>query len=625
MEQQPLLDKELVGSVCVNPPSDRNKPLDDDRLISREELADLCATLPAQSVKPVLLEHDVNKQVGVVTAMYQTPETGNTIAKFKLFDNDNGRAAQQLIDSGKMRGLSLGTDWQRQPNSTTRKVKLRELSVCTEGYRADTGIFNASKESAVAQSFVPLPPVNLKQMDPSTTAPTSCAAPPPVQQQQPVQQMAPPPGSWQQPQAPPAPAMPPGLSWQPQPQYGSMNASNYSQPQQPHQQQYGPIYPYSMMQSPNVNPANAQQTTMGNLAQNPGQFFKHQQQGPENLQQNSFAPFPYYGPQGFQVPQAQMVYPHGYPQQAPPYYPTLPQYAQPTGVPPPPAAAAPAPTAAVPAKEEKQLPPGLQQHMRKKRTAARVQQEDEESEAPASGDEKEETTAAEVKKTSAVEPAAKKQETSVATVPIPQNNAQLDAVIQNIVATQGMSNKDKENNIKVIVEQHKIVQQLLDEKRQLVVEKINAAEAHLKAIGMEKNATLERLRDEAKDPNKFKQVVEEVNSVLNMFNHVSGHRIADTMDVASTAAPASNLQGILSDWRSLQGSSHPAQHVPQQGSFNASKTSSSSTPEFPLPRHEGNPHNLLVDNKPYAPLFNRPSVTGPLPTILNDKLGTIKF
>jgi hypothetical protein len=408
-----------------------------------------------------------------------------------------------------------------------------------------------------------------------------------------------------------------------------MNASNYSQPQQPHQQQYGPIYPYSMMQSPNVNPANAQPTTMGNLAQNPGQFFKHQQQGPENLQHNSFAPFPYYGPQGFQVPQAQMVYPHGYPQQAPPYYPTLPQYAQPTGVPPPTAAAVPtAPTAAVPAKEEKQLPPGLQQHMRKKRTAARVQQEDEESEAPASADEKEETTAAEVKKTSAVEPAAKKQETSVATVPIPQNNAQLDAVIQNIVATQGMSNKDKENNIKVIVEQHKIMQQLLDEKRQLVVEKIDAAEAQLKASGVEKSAIFGRLRNEAKDPNMFKQVVEEVNSVLDMLSHVSGRRVADNMDVASTTAPASNLQGLLSDWRSLQGSSHPAQHVPQQGSFNASKSSSSSssTPDFQtaLPRYEANPHNILIDNKPYVPLFNRPPVTGPLPTII-DKVGTVKF
>ena len=94
-----FLGKELCGSVYANPPSDRVKPLTDDREISREELAVLCATLPAGPSKPVLVEHDPNKQVGVITAMFQAPQSGTTYARFKLYDTPEGRQTHQQIAS----------------------------------------------------------------------------------------------------------------------------------------------------------------------------------------------------------------------------------------------------------------------------------------------------------------------------------------------------------------------------------------------------------------------------------------------------------------------------------------------------------------------------------------------
>lgn len=626
MTEPAFLGKELCGSVYANPPSDRVKPLTDDREISREELAVLCATLPAGPSKPVLVEHDPNKQVGVITAMFQAPQSGTTYARFKLYDTPEGRQTHQQIEAGRLRGLSLGTDWKRRPGLSTREVKLRELSVCTEGYRPDTGVFNASKDAQAsgAVDFVSLPPVNQAlPMDPSAT---SVPAPAPTPAPQVMQQ----------------PQQPQQVQHMQPPMYGSFNAAAQSQPpanysyahppsQQQQQQQYQPQLPFNMHQSAQTQ---APATTMpwGQFMQNPAQYFQQQQQPPKqpnelwhfmNMQQFPQPQMPYGFPQQQQPQQQQppMFYPPS--QLAPPPYlqqqqpqpqqPQQPQQLQ-------------QPEAAAPA-----LPPGLK---RGKRTASQVQVEDEESdEKNPGGTEKDSEMAADVKtdeKKSAVPEKKQQTETAAKLLPIPETEAQIDKVINAILATPGMSKDEKTANIRALTETHRQLKALHEEKRNDVISRLNQAEKVLTSRGFGNNPTFERLRREAEDPAKFKTVIEEVNSMIAMLEYNTGQSIAQPLNVNTHAAPADGLQAAVNEWRSL--SAPPGIHGHQQaqmGTVNASvKSQQSSAPAFPLPRHDANPHGITtVSGEPVVPMYthDRPLFDKPLPRIIDPVMGTVNL
>lgn len=634
MTEPAFLGKELCGSVYANPPSDRVKPLTDDREISREELAVLCATLPAGPSKPVLVEHDPNKQVGVITAMFQAPQSGTTYARFKLYDTPEGRQTHQQIEAGRLRGLSLGTDWKRQPGLGTREVKLRELSVCTEGYRPDTGVFNASKDAQAsgAVDFVSLPPVNqaVPHMDPNTTTASAAPTPAPQVMQQPQQ-----PQTVQQPQ-----------QIQPPPMYGSFNAAAQSQPpanysyahppsqQQQQQQQYQPQLPFNVHQSAQTQPP-ATTLPWGQFMQNPAQYFQQQQQQQSQQPKQPNDQWHFMNMQ--QLPQPQM--PYGFPQQQqqqqqpPMFYPSS-QLA-----PPPylqqqlqqPQQQQPVPTqGAAPA-----LPPGLK---RGKRTASQVQVEDEESdEKNPGGTEKDgNEMAADVKtdeKKSPVAPEKKQQtETTAKLLPIPETEAQIDKVINAILATPGMSKDEKTANIRALTETHRQLKALHEEKRNDVISRLNQAEKVLTSRGFNNNPTFERLRREAEDPAKFKTVIEEVNSMIAMLEYNTGQTIAQPLNVNTHAAPADGLQAALNEWRSL--SAPPGIHGPQQsqmmmGTVNASmKSQGASTPAFPLPRHDANPHGITtVSGQPVVPIYSheRPLFDKPLPRIVDPVMGTVNL
>jgi HK97 family phage prohead protease len=625
-----LLGKELCGSVYANPPSDRVKPLTDDREISREELAVLCATLPAGPSKPVLVEHDPNKQVGVITAMFQAPQSGTTYARFKLFDTPEGRQTHQQIEAGRLRGLSLGTDWKRQPGLSTRDVKLRELSVCTEGYRPDTGVFNASKDAQAngAVDFVSLPPVNQPIVTMDSTPQQQPQAPQQPQMQQPQQQMM-----QQQPQQ---------QQQQPMMMSGSFNAAaqtqappnySYAAPQQQQQQAPQPYLPFNMTQSAQTQPP-AATVSWSQFAHNPAQYFQPQQQKPQvpneqyhfmNMHQMPVPQMPY----GFQ----QTFYPPS--QLAPPPYmqqqQQLQQQPQQQLQQQQPAAPAPTQQGAAPA-----LPPGLKRHG--KRTASQVQAEDEESdeknpggtEKDGSGDMNDSKT--EEKKASSVKFAEKKQETETAAklLPIPETESQIDKVINAILATPGMSKDEKAANIRALSDAHRQLKALHEEKRNDVLSRLDHVEKVLARSGFTNNPTFERLRREAADPSKFKTVIEEANSMLAMLEHNTGQSIAPPLNVNALAAPADGLQAALNEWRTLSAPPGMAQHVPQMGTVNASAKSqqSSTTPAFPLPRHDANPHGITtVSGQPVVPLYTheRPLFDKPLPRIIDPSMGTINL
>jgi HK97 family phage prohead protease len=629
MTEPAFLGKELCGSVYANPPSDRVKPLTDDREISREELAVLCATLPAGPSKPVLVEHDPNKQVGVITAMFQAPQSGTTYARFKLYDTPEGRQTHQQIEAGRLRGLSLGTDWKRQPGLTTREVKLRELSVCTEGYRPDTGVFNASKDAQAsgAVDFVSLPPVNQAlPMDPSATSvPAPAPTPAPQVMQQPQQQ----------------PQQPQQVQMMQPPMYGSFNAAaqsqppaNYSyppsqQPQQQQQQQYQ--LPFNMHQTAQTQPPS---TTMpwGQFMQNPAQYFQQQQQPQQPKQPNELWHFMNMQ----QLPQPQM--PYGFPQQqqqsmfyppsqlAPPPYLQQQQQQQQQQQPPQQPQQPTAPTAAAPA-----LPPGLK---RGKRTASQVQVEDDESdEKNPGGTEKDSEMAAEVKtdeKKSVVPEKKQETETAAKLLPIPETEAQIEKVISAILATPGMSKDDKAANIRALTETHRQLKAMHEEKRHDVISRLDHVEKELAKRGFTNNPTFERLRREAADPAKFKTVIEEANSMLSMLEHTTGQSIAQPLNVSALAAPADGLQAALNEWRSLSAPPgiHGHQHQPQMGTVNASMKSQQHVPAFPIPRHDSNPHGITtVSGEPVVPLFSheRPLFDKPLPRIVDPVMGTVNL
>lgn len=632
MTAEPVfLGKELCGSVYANPPSDRVKPLTDDREISREELAVLCATLPAGPSKPVLVEHDPNKQVGIITAMFQAPQSGTTYARFKLYDTPEGRQTHQQIEAGRLRGLSLGTDWKRQPGLSTREVKLRELSVCTEGYRPDTGVFNASKDAAQASGavdFVSLPPVNQPlPMDPTATT-TTPSAPASV----PQQAMQQPPVQPQQPQQPPM--------------YGSFNAAANAQPPAPQNygyppQQQMPQLPFNMHQS-----AQTQQqqpvttTTWGQFAQNPAQYFQPQQQQQQlpkqpnemwhfmNMQQQ---PQPQLSqpqmPYGF-LPQHQYQQPPP-PQQQPMFYPPSQiapppylQQQQPQQQPQQTSAAAPAPA----------LPPGLK--TRGKRTASQIQAEDEDADEKNPGGTEKDThgdmatdTKTDEKKTV---PAEKKQQTETTDklLPIPETEAQIDKVINAILATPGMSKGDKEANIRALTETHRQLKAMHEEQRNTVLGRLDHVEKVLASRGFTNNPIFERLRRESADPAKFKTVIAEANSMLSMLEHSAGQSIAQPLNVNALSAPADGLQAAVNEWRSMI--APPGIHGQQQaqtGMVNASMAAQNA-PAFPIPRHDANPHGITtVSGEPVVPVYShqRPLFDKPLPRIIDPKMGTVNL
>lgn len=635
-----FLGKELCGSVYANPPSDRVKPLTDDREISREELAVLCATLPAGPSKPVLVEHDPNKQVGVITAMFQAPQSGTTYARFKLYDTPEGRQTHQQIEAGRLRGLSLGTDWKRQPGLSTREVKLRELSVCTEGYRPDTGVFNASKDAAQASGavdFVSLPPVNQPlPMDPTTTTSAPSAVPAPAAAPQQVMQQ-------QQQQ--------PAMQQQPQ-MYGSFNAAanaqppapqnNYGYPPMQPQQHQMPQLPFNMHQS-----AQTQQqqpvttTTWGQFAQNPAQYFQPQQQQQPPKQPNEMWHFMNMQQQPQPQPQlSQPQMPYGFPpqhqyQQPPPQQ--QPMFYPPSQIAPPPylqqqqlqqtsAAAPPA------------LPPGLK--TRGKRTASQIQAEDEDAdeknpggtEKDTHGDMATDTKTDEKKTASTAVPAEKKQQTEATDklLPIPETEAQIDKVINAILATPGMSKGDKEANIRALTETHRQLKAMHEEQRNTVLGRLDHVEKVLASRGFTNNPTFERLRRESADPAKFKTVIAEANSMLSMLEHSAGQSIAQPLNVNALSAPADGLQAAVNEWRSMMAPPgiHGQQHA-QMGSTNASMAAQQqNTPAFPIPRHEANPHGITtVSGEPVVPVYShqRPLFDKPLPRIIDPKMGTVNL
>ena len=84
---------------------------------------------------PLLREHDTNERIGTCLASWKGRN-----GELRIAAKVNDPLAQQEIRSGKMRGLSLGTDLIMDENSDVLYRKQSELSVCEEGKRDGTWI-----------------------------------------------------------------------------------------------------------------------------------------------------------------------------------------------------------------------------------------------------------------------------------------------------------------------------------------------------------------------------------------------------------------------------------------------------------------------------------------------------
>lgn len=124
------MDKEYQGCIYDRPGQVRRSELD----LTRDELNHIVTQLPST---PVVLDHDLGLYAGVVTKAWQEPRTGSAYVSFCLDPHSEvGRVAHHRIKNERIRGLSLS----HFPST----LKPREVSICSQGARPNTGIINAS-------------------------------------------------------------------------------------------------------------------------------------------------------------------------------------------------------------------------------------------------------------------------------------------------------------------------------------------------------------------------------------------------------------------------------------------------------------------------------------------------
>ena len=158
---------------------------------------------------PVRVEHKQNR-VGVVASASVDPETGYTTVEMDLDDCAAGWAAGSLVESGKLRELSLN----HACDLPTSKKWPVEVSLCAKGAREDTVIFGAGSGTTTAPAEYkcgapPLAstPLRASVMASAQAAPaTQAAAPPAPAQTQPPAPAAPAPTPAAPAQAAAAPA-----------------------------------------------------------------------------------------------------------------------------------------------------------------------------------------------------------------------------------------------------------------------------------------------------------------------------------------------------------------------------------------------------------------------------------
>jgi hypothetical protein len=105
---------------------------------SRDHPADLNAaeiSTTQLAGRPLLNEHERGARVGTCLASWEAPN-----GDLRVVASVTDKAMQQEINSGKMRGLSLGTDLVSNTNGKILYRGQAELSVCEEGRRQGTWI-----------------------------------------------------------------------------------------------------------------------------------------------------------------------------------------------------------------------------------------------------------------------------------------------------------------------------------------------------------------------------------------------------------------------------------------------------------------------------------------------------
>jgi hypothetical protein len=85
--------------------------------------------------KPLLCEHDHGDRVGTVLASWKGRDGSLRVAA-----NVEDPEAIEMVKSGTMRGLSLGTGMTLGPNGSVAYRGQEELSICEEGKRPGTWI-----------------------------------------------------------------------------------------------------------------------------------------------------------------------------------------------------------------------------------------------------------------------------------------------------------------------------------------------------------------------------------------------------------------------------------------------------------------------------------------------------
>jgi hypothetical protein len=145
--------------------------------LSRNELDVL---LPRCAGAPLRTEHG-SGQIGEIVRGFYTPE-GHAAVQFRLFDNDVGRNARQLIQQGLMRGLSL--------SHMRKNLQVVEVSLCFKGARPNTRVTHEVVHASDSKT-IPSPYMSNVSSDIITsysecvaTPHLSMAQPNPAQQQQ---------------------------------------------------------------------------------------------------------------------------------------------------------------------------------------------------------------------------------------------------------------------------------------------------------------------------------------------------------------------------------------------------------------------------------------------------------